>query len=70
MGKKRISSKQRLLGIYSKLMGGSVINKAEETCRYGVTEKSIERDFAEMTGQKMDIVWSGCISQSLRMVRF
>lgn len=54
MGKKRISSKQRLLGIYSKLMGGSVINKAEETCRYGVAEKSIERDFAEIRAYLAD----------------
>lgn len=34
----------RLLGIYTKLMQGSVVNKAEEATRYKVDERSIQRD--------------------------
>lgn len=34
----------RALSIYSRLMNGRVINKAEEAKRFGVTEKSIQRD--------------------------
>lgn len=48
MKKERISNKERMLGIYTKLMQGYVVVKPEEAHRYGVTEKSIERDFAEI----------------------
>ena len=34
----------RALSIYSRLMNGRVINKSEEAKRFGVTEKSIQRD--------------------------
>lgn len=34
----------RTLSIYSRLMNGRVINKSEEAKRFGVTEKSIQRD--------------------------
>ena len=34
----------RVLQIYSKLMDGYVINKSEEAIRYGVNERSIQRD--------------------------
>lgn len=34
----------RVLGIYSKLMFGVYVNKAEETQNYGVNERSIPRD--------------------------
>ena len=34
----------RALSIYSRLMNGRVINKLEEAKRFGVTEKSIQRD--------------------------
>lgn len=43
-----MGNKERILGIYTKLMQGYVVNKTEEAHRYGVTEKSIERDFAEI----------------------
>ena len=35
----------RLLGIYTKLMQGSVVNKTEEADRYKVDERSIQRIF-------------------------
>lgn len=35
---------ERVLGIYTKLMNGYLINKAEEAQRYGVNERSIQRD--------------------------
>lgn len=34
----------RVLQIYSKLSEGYVVNKAEEATRYGVNERSIQRD--------------------------
>ena len=34
----------RVLQIYSKLLDGFVVNKAEEATRYGVNERSIQRD--------------------------
>ena len=34
----------RVLQIYSKLSDGYVVNKAEEAARYGVNERSIQRD--------------------------
>lgn len=39
---------ERVLGIYSKLMNGTVINKAEEAVRYGVNERSIQRDIDDI----------------------
>lgn len=34
----------RVLQIYSKLLDGYIINKAEEAARYGINERSIQRD--------------------------
>lgn len=34
----------RVLQIYAKLSDGYVVNKAEEAARYGVNERSIQRD--------------------------
>lgn len=39
---------ERVLGIYSKLLDGSVINKAEEAVNYGVNERSIQRDIDDI----------------------
>ena len=39
---------ERVLEIYSKLMKGTVINKAEESVRYGVNERSIQRDIDDI----------------------
>lgn len=38
----------RVLGIYSKLMGGALINKAEEALNYGVNERTIQRDIDDI----------------------
>ena len=38
----------RVLGIYSKLMGGALVNKAEEARNYGVNERTIQRDIDDI----------------------
>ncbi len=38
----------RVLGIYTKLLGGGIINKAEEAQNYGVNERSIQRDINDI----------------------
>ena len=35
---------ERVLGLYTKLINGSVVNKAEEAANYNVNERSIQRD--------------------------
>lgn len=39
---------ERILSIYTKLMNGAVVNKAEEANRFGVNEKSIQRDIEDI----------------------
>jgi len=39
---------QRVLGIYTKLMGGYLVNKAEEALVYQVNERSIQRDIDDI----------------------
>ena len=39
---------ERVLGIYTKLMNGNLIFKAEEAERYGVNERSIQRDIDDI----------------------
>ena len=38
----------RILGIYSKLMDGYIVNKQEESDRYGVNDRSIQRDIDDI----------------------
>lgn len=38
----------RVLSIYSKLMGGALVNKAEEAQNYGVNERTIQRDIDDI----------------------
>lgn len=38
----------RILGIYTKLMNGYVVNKAQAAQEYGVNERSIQRDIADI----------------------
>ena len=38
----------RILGIYTKLMNGGIVNKAEEARQYGVNERSIQRDINDI----------------------
>lgn len=37
---------ERILGMYTRLMGGAVINKSEEALRYKVDERTIQRDIS------------------------
>jgi len=39
---------ERVLSIYTKLMNGYLINKAEEANNYGVNERSIQRDIDDI----------------------
>lgn len=45
---------ERVLGLYTKLINGSVINKAEEASNYNVNERSIQRDIDDIRNY-MDI---------------
>ncbi|MCH5255956.1 MAG: WYL domain-containing protein [Lachnospiraceae bacterium] len=53
---------ERVLGIYTKLMNGCLINKSEEAVNYGVNERSIQRDiddirnFLEINSDKTGII--------------
>ena len=38
----------RVLGIYTKLLNGAVVNKSEEAASYGVNKRSIQRDIEEI----------------------
>lgn len=38
----------RVLGIYTKLLNGGIVNKAEEAQNYGVNERSIQRDINDI----------------------
>lgn len=42
------SKNQRILELYTRLTDGAVVNKAEEALRYGVSEKSIQRDLDDI----------------------
>lgn len=54
---------ERVLGIYTKLMNGYLVNKTEESANYGVNERSIQRDiddirnYLEADGERV-----GCIN--------
>lgn len=54
---------ERVLGIYTKLMNGYLVRKAEEAANYGVNERSIQRDiddirnYLEADGERV-----GCIN--------
>lgn len=39
---------ERVLGIYTKLMNGAVVDKASEAANYGVNERSIQRDIDDI----------------------
>lgn len=53
----------RVLGIYSKLMGGYIVNKTEEAQKYGVNERSIQRDIDDIRNFfEMEVEYSGIIN--------
>jgi predicted DNA-binding transcriptional regulator YafY len=45
---KRNNKMERTLGIYTKLMNGYLVRKGEEAVRYGVDERSIQRDLTDI----------------------
>ena len=48
MGSQSNDKIDRVLGIYSKLMNGDIVNKSEEAVNYGVNERSIQRDIEDI----------------------
>ena len=38
----------RILGIYTRLINGDVVNKEKETNRYSINERSIQRDIDDI----------------------
>jgi predicted DNA-binding transcriptional regulator YafY len=53
---------ERVLGIYTKLVNGGIVNKQEEAKRYNVNERSIQRDiddirnFMELSAEKQGVI--------------
>lgn len=43
-----VGKNNRILGIYTKLLEGEVIHKSEEALKYGVNERSIQRDIEDI----------------------
>lgn len=59
----KIDKIERVLGIYTKLMNGYLVNKAEESVNYGVNERSIQRDIDDIRKYlEADGVRGGCIN--------
>lgn len=53
---------ERVLRIYTKLLNGSLVNKAEEALRYGVNERSIQRDMDDIRNfLALEQAANGCI---------
>lgn len=53
----------RVLGIYTKLMNGHLVNKVEEAQNYGVNERSIQRDIDDIRNfLELDAENSGCMN--------
>jgi predicted DNA-binding transcriptional regulator YafY len=53
----------RILGMYSRLMNGSLINKAEEAQKYGVNQRTIQRDIDDIRNfLESDIDQAGIIN--------
>lgn len=54
---------ERVLGIYTKLMNGYLVSKAEEAVNYGVNERSIQRDIDDIRNYlEADAERVGCIN--------
>ena len=53
----------RVLGIYSRLMGGDLVRKAEEAQKYGVNERTIQRDIDDIRNfLESDTAYTGVIN--------
>lgn len=54
---------ERVLGIYTKLINGSIVNKATEATNYGVNERSIQRDIDDIRNfMEQSIADSGVVN--------
>lgn len=54
---------ERVLGIYTKLINGCLVKKAEEAQNYGVNERSIQRDIDDIRNfMEMDAEYTGYIN--------
>lgn len=54
---------ERVLGIYTKLMNGYLVSKAEEAVNYGVNERTIQRDIDDIRNHlEADSERVGCIN--------
>lgn len=53
---------ERILRIYTKLLNGNLVNKAEEAIKYGVNERSIQRDMDDIRNfLALEQAANGCI---------
>lgn len=55
----------RTLGLYSRLVSGAVINKQQEAVRYGVSERSIQRDLDDIRNFLTETEESGGVINSI-----
>lgn len=54
---------ERVLAIYTKLLNGKIVNKAQEATAYGVNERSIQRDVDDIRNfLELDIEESGIVN--------
>lgn len=54
---------ERVLSIYTKLLNGHIVNKAEEALNFGVNERSIQRDIDDIRNyMDLNISDSGVIN--------
>lgn len=60
----------RTLGIYTRLLGGHIINKAEEAQKYGVNERTIQRDIDDIRNFFENDMENTCILNSVVYDRY
>ncbi len=53
------SKTNRVISLFFRLMEGKLINKKEEAARYNVSEREVERDFAELRSFLSDLNYDG-----------
>lgn len=65
MEEKSRGKNNRILGIYTKLLEGHIIYKSEEAIRYGVNERSIQRDIEDIRNFLEDDMVESAIVNSI-----
>ena len=54
---------ERILGIYTKLLSGNIVNKLKEAQEYGVNERTIKRDIEDIRSyMETEAERTGCIN--------